>query len=159
MCKIYRNHIYLVRLRDDIDVRITIRLITLHKEYIQMSKCLSIIAFSFFSLGALAAETDMLEIPSSVVWMYVFLQNPTSTARGSGEEVTTMITPSDFHKNFTRYKEKARSKKWKLIVTAETRDGQWIQDQISYRGEELLRAPYYNQGIDKVVPGAEIPLD
>lgn len=124
-----------------------------------MSKYLSIIAFSLLSFGAFAVETDMLDIPSSVAWMYVFVQSPTSTARGSGEEIATMISPSDFHKNFTRYQEKAHDKKWKLIITAETQDGQWIQNQISYKGEKLLRAPYYNPGIDKVAPGAEIPLD
>jgi hypothetical protein len=124
-----------------------------------MNKCLSLFVAFLFSFGAIAAEPDIIEIPSSVVWMYVFIQSPSSTLRGSGKEVATMITPTDFRKDFTRFKEMARNEKAKLIVTAETQDGQWIQNQIIYRGKKLLRAPYYNPGIDKVVPGAEIPLD
>lgn len=111
------------------------------------------------SAVAISDELEIPEIPSSVAWMYVFLQSPDGTARGSGKEIATMITPADFRKNFARYMEMARNEKTKLIVTAETDEGQWVQNQISYKGTNLRRAPYYNPGIDKVVPGAEIPLE
>jgi hypothetical protein len=124
-----------------------------------MKKWLLFFTTLLFSFGTLAAESDVIDIPSSVAWIYVFIQKPDSTARGSGKEIATMIPPSEFLKNFTRYKEMARSDKAKLIVTAETQDDQWVQNQITYNGDKLHRAPYYNPGIDKVAPGAEIPLD
>ena len=70
-----------------------------------------------------------------------------------------MITPEEFRRNFTRFREMARKENAKLVVTAETENEQWIQGQIRYRGTKLRRAPYYNPGIDKVVPGAEVPTD
>lgn len=126
-----------------------------------MLKYISLIIITILLLarGVLIAETDMLQIPSSVNWMYVFLQDPNTMARGSSKEVATMITPSEFRKNITRYQDIARRDKSKLIVTAETEDGHWVQTQISYKGRTLRAMRYYHQGIDRVVPGAEIPLD
>ena len=119
----------------------------------------TMVVFSLLSGLNVLAEPDTPEIPSTVVWMYVFLQAPDSTGRGSGKEVATMITPEAFRQDFPTYQGMAKQEKRRLIVTAETQDGQWIQNQIRYKGEYLRRAPYYNPGIDKVVPGAEIPLD
>jgi hypothetical protein len=115
-----------------------------------------LLAYPFQSL---LADADVPQIPSNVVWMYVFLQSPDNTGIGSGKEVATMITPEVFRKNFTMYRGMAKQEKKRLIVTAETKDGLWVQDQIEYKGENLQRAPYYNPGIARVVPGAEIPLD
>lgn len=108
---------------------------------------------------AQAADTDVPQVPSNVAWMYVFLQSPSSTAKGSGREIATMTTPDDFRKNFASYRALAKREKMKLVITAETKDRLWIQEQITYRGAQLQRAPYYNPGIDRVVPGAEVPVD
>jgi hypothetical protein len=124
-----------------------------------MSKYLLIIAFSLLSFSAIAVEANDIDIPDNVEWMFVFLQNPETTKRGSGEEIATLITRQEFLEDFTRYKNTALAKKWNLIVTAETKDERWIQTQISYKGKKLEPAPYYNPGIDKVVEGAKIPLD
>lgn len=119
----------------------------------------AIVGIISFSSSARADESELPQIPSSVAWMYVFIQRPDSTSRGSGKEIATMITPEEFRRNFTRFREMARKENAKLVVTAETENEQWIQGQIRYRGTKLRRAPYYNPGIDKVVPGAEVPTD
>ena len=124
-----------------------------------MKKFWLFFAIYLFSIGIVVAETDIPIIPPNVAWMYVFIQNPASIERDSGKEVATMITPDDFLKNFSHYKEMARKDNAKLIVTAETKDHRWVQEQILYKGENLVPARYYNPGIDKAVPGAEIPLD
>lgn len=111
------------------------------------------------STSSASAQGELPQIPASVAYMYVFLQRPDSTDRGSGREIATMISPDEFRKNFERYRELARKEEAKLIITAETKDGQWIQNQISYKGAKLQRAPYRNPGIDKTVPGAEVPLN
>lgn len=111
------------------------------------------------AMPLLAADIDLPQIPSNVAWLYVFLQNPTTTAKGSGREIATMITPEDFRKNFSAYRELAKREKMKLVITAESKDRLWVQDQIRFKGIQLQRAPYYNPGIDRVVPGAEVPLD
>lgn len=105
------------------------------------------------------AADDLPRVPSSAQWIYVFIQDPHSLKRGSGREVATMATTADFLNNFDRYRDMARQDGWKLIVTAESSDGQWVQQQISYRGQMLKRAPYYNPGLDAVRPGAEIPVN
>lgn len=105
------------------------------------------------------AQAELPLIPPTVAYMYVFLQTPDSTDRGSGREIATMISPDEFRKNFERYRDLARKEKVKLVITAETKDGQWVQNQISYKGAKLQRAPYRNPGIDKTVPGAEVPLN
>lgn len=105
------------------------------------------------------AQSELPQVPANVAYMYVFLQRPDSTDRGSGREIATMISPDEFRVNFERYRQLALKEKLQLIVTAETRDGQWVQNQITYKGAKLQRAPYRNPGIDKTVPGAEVPLN
>lgn len=112
-----------------------------------------------FGTSSVLAQVDLPQVPTSVAHIYVFLQKRDSTGRGSGSEIASMITPKEFQKNFERYRKLARTKKVRLIITAESRDGQWIQDQISYKGIKLQRAAYRNPGIDRTVPGAEVPLD
>lgn len=104
------------------------------------------------------AQGDLPQIPQNVTYMYVFLQKPDSTERGSGREVATMISSKEFQSNFEKYRDLARKEKAKLVITAETKDGLWVQNQIIYKGAKLQRATYHNPGIDKTVPGAEVPL-
>jgi len=124
-----------------------------------MKRLLVVLIVVAFATTSIAAEADYLKIPSSVVWIYVFIQNPDSTAKGSGKEIATMITPKQFRDSFNRYRDIAKRENAKLIVTAETEGGQWIQNQITYKGESLKIMPYYNPGIGKAVPGAEVPLN
>jgi|GEM_PF-3303243 hypothetical protein len=120
-----------------------------------------LVAFLAFTLAAscLAGQDQTLKIPSTVQYMWVFLQDPVDIGAGSGEEVSSMITPQEFLRDYATYQEKARRNNKKMIVTAETKNGEWVQERIEYRGERLKRARYYNPGIDKVVGGAEFPID
>ena len=111
----------------------------------------------FYSIFCLASE-DLLEIPSSVKWIYVFLQDANSVERGSGQELDSMLTPKEFLSRLARYRKEAIEQNKQLIITAQTDNGKWIQDQITYKGNRLRPARYYNPGIDRVSPGAEIPL-
>jgi len=124
---------------------------------LRLSLCITLLCLA--TIPSLAADSELPQVPSNVTWMYVFLQNPSSTAKGSGREIATMITPDDFRKNFSSYRQLAKGGKMKLIVTAETKDRLWVQEQIRFKGVQLSRAPYYNPGIDRVVPGAVVPLE
>ena len=42
-----------------------------------------------------SAQGELPQIPASVAYMYVFLQRPDSTDRGSGREIATMISPDE----------------------------------------------------------------
>lgn len=110
-------------------------------------------------LGSPVLADELPKIPSDVAWIYVFFQDPSSVARGSGEEVATMLTPSEFLGSFASYKSQAKSQNRQFIVTAQAKQGTWVQEQIFYRGKRLLAARYYSPSMDKVYPGAEIPLD
>jgi hypothetical protein len=110
-------------------------------------------------LAAIAADPSQLQIPSAVEYIYVFLQSPGSTERGTGREIASMMSPDTFRKNLSRFVETARRERVRLIITASTKEERWIQSQIFYRGERLPVTPYYNAGIDAVRPGVEVPLD
>lgn len=110
-----------------------------------------------YSIFCLASE-DLLEIPSSVKWIYVFLQDANSVKPGSGQELDSMMTPKEFLSLLPRYRKEAIEQNKQLIITAQTNDGKWIQDQITYQGKRLRPARYYNPGINRVSPGVEIPL-
>jgi hypothetical protein len=114
--------------------------------------------FALYQARLSFASEDLFEIPSSVMWIYVFAQDSNSVARGSGEDIAAMITPEEFLKNFVSYRSQVAGKNRQLIVTAQTKDGNWVQDQITYKGKRLRPARYYNSGIDRVSPGAEIPI-
>ena len=123
-----------------------------------MRKIIPVVLALLAAAAPVAAETATLpKIPASVAWIYVFFQDPNSVARGSGEEVVSMATPQEFLASFESYRSQAVTQGKLFIITAQTKDGKWIQDQITYNGKRLAPARYFNPGVDAVKPGAEIP--
>lgn len=116
------------------------------------------LALAVFAGGSVASE-DLPMLPRDVLWVYVFYQDPGSHERGSGKEIARRLKPQEFFRNFASYKSRAKSKNKKLIITAQSKIGKWVQDQITYRGEPLVHARYFNPRMDGVYLGAEIPLD
>ena len=120
----------------------------------------------YFLVGFLLVHTvasvladDALSIPAEVQWIYVVFQDPNTVARGSGDIVGPM-TPQEFLASFESFKAQARAQGKKLIITAQSAIGTWENhDRISYKGEKLRPARYFNPGTDRVHPGLEIPLD
>lgn len=115
-----------------------------------------------FLVGIVAATAwaaNLPQIPDDVARMYVFLQDPKRTERGTGQQIRQLITPARFREEFPQLVETARRQHKKPIVTAQSKSGAWIQDQIIYKGQRLQPAIYYNAGIDQEAPGAEITID
>lgn len=122
-----------------------------------MKKLFFAILLLFCLFNMVAAEA--LEIPTDVVAIYVFLQKAGNLERGSSEEIGTALTQVKFIENFQRYLSAAKQRQSKLIVTAETSDSRWVQNNIIYKGKKLITAKYRNPGLDGIFSGAEIPTD
>lgn len=103
-------------------------------------------------------DTPELWVPQQVIQVYVILQNPGEPVDGSSETLD-LVSREKFIADFERFKNIARQKRVKLIITAVTEDEQWIQNQIKYKGKNLRRALYRDPHASVTYSGAEVPLD
>lgn len=124
---------------------------------LKLNVFLTVFLALFYSTSCHASE-ELPQIPSSVKWIYVFLQDANSVLPGSSQELASMITPKEFLDGFAGFRTKAIKQNKQLIITAQTEDGKWIQDTITYKEKRLHPARYFNAGIGRVSPGVEIPL-
>lgn len=117
------------------------------------------LAFAIFVGNTFAGENNTdLWVPTQIVQVYVILQEPEEPVDGSS--VTLDVVSRDkFIADFERYRNIAKQKKVKLIVTAVTEEEKWIQNQIKYRGKNLRRALYRDPHASITYSGAEVPLD
>lgn len=122
------------------------------KRILLSSFILLVLSFSVFA-------SEMPIIPEKVIAMYVILQKADDFSEGSSEVVATAVSPKEFLSEFQHYVNMAKSKSMKLVVTAETEDGNWVHGQIKYKGKRLRTTRYYDPGQNKVFSGSEIPLD
>lgn len=99
-----------------------------------------------------------LSVPTQVIQVYVILQEPGEPVDGSSNTLD-VVSRDKFIAEFERYRNIARQKQVKLIVTAVTDDEKWIQNQIKYRGKNLRRALYRDPHASITYSGAEVPLD
>lgn len=103
-------------------------------------------------------DSPDLSVPAQVIQVYVILQAPGEPIDGSSSTVD-VVSRDKFIADFERYRNIAREKQVKLIVTAVTEDEKWIQNQIKYRGKNLRRASYRDPHASITYSGAEVPLD
>lgn len=99
-----------------------------------------------------------LSVPIRVTQVYVILQAPGTPIDGSSSTYA-LVNREEFITEFERYRNVAREKKAKLIVTAVTDNEEWIQNQIEYKGVKLKRALYRDPHASITYSGAEVPLD
>lgn len=99
-----------------------------------------------------------LDVPHQVIQVYVILQEQGEPVDGSSRTLD-VVSRDKFISEFERYRNVARQKQVKLIVTAVTDDEQWIQNQIKYKDKNLRRALYRDPHASITYSGAEVPLD
>lgn len=99
-----------------------------------------------------------LWVPTQIIQVYIILQDVGEPVDGSSSTLD-VVSRNKFITDFERYRNIARQKKVKLIVTAVTEDEKWIQNQIKYRGKTLNRALYRDPHASITYSGAEVPLD
>jgi hypothetical protein len=122
------------------------------------------------TIGALAAlsapvavyaqQSDDLFIPAVVETMWVMLQDPSHTGEGSSESLAIAIPPSEFRAGLVQWQGIARSRGWKLVVTAYASEGddEWPHWKIRYKGKRLKFARYKDPNGERVFTGVEFPL-
>lgn len=117
------------------------------------------LALMWSSLCVYAA--DALEIPDNVVMLHAFLQKPDTFEPGSSEKLAEAEDKKTFSANLQRYVAIARQRQMKLIVTAQATNGEWVQNQIRYKGKFLQTGAYFHPdpSIYRRVTGAELPVD
>lgn len=118
---------------------------------------LTISSFIIFN-GILAKAQAQFGFPEGIKIIYVFSQDPLRLGPGSSKEVAVGLSVNQFKRAFPGYRADALRQKRKLIITAQTNDGRWVQEQITYNGAPLNSATYYNSGLKRTYTGAEIPL-
>jgi len=92
---------------------------------LKLNVFLTVFLALFYSTSCHASE-ELPQIPSSVKWIYVFLQDANSVLPGSSQELASMITPKEFLDGFAGFRTKAIKQNKQLIITAQTEDGKWI---------------------------------
>lgn len=118
-----------------------------------------LLAIAALTGSAFAAETTPdLYVPPQVIQVYVILQASGEPVDGSST-THDVVSRDKFISEFERYRNVARQKRVKLIVTAATDDEKWIQNQITFRGKNLRRALYRDPHASITYSGAEVPLD
>jgi hypothetical protein len=111
-----------------------------------------------FTRVLVGQEAADLLVPAQVIQVYVILQEPGEPVDGSSKKLD-VVSREKFIADFERYRNIARQKQVKLIVTAVTDDENWIQNQIKYKGKNLRRAEYRDPYASITYSGAEVPLD
>lgn len=119
--------------------------------------CLLAVSVLFTSVLVGQEAADLL-VPAQVIQVYVILQEPGEPVDGSSKTLD-VVSREKFIADFERYRNNARQKQVKLIVTAVTDDEKWIQNQIKYKGKNLRRAVYRDPHASITYSGAEVPLD
>lgn len=118
-----------------------------------------LLTITVFLGNAIAGQdTPDLLVPSQVIQVYVILQEVGEPVDGSSKTLD-VVSREKFIADFERYRNIARQKQVKLIVTAVTDDEKWIQNLIKYRGKNLRRALYRDPYASITYSGAEVPLD
>jgi len=104
---------------------------------------------------------DILEIPNNVVVLHAFLQKPNTFEPGASEKLAEAVDATTFSSNLQRYIAIAKQRQMKLIVTAQAANGDWVQNQIRYKGVFLQTAAYFHPDpdINRRVTGAELPTN
>lgn len=101
-----------------------------------------------------------LRIPRYLEYIYVFLQTHGPVEEAESERVVNAMPKDEFVKCFEAFRELARSRNMRLIITATDRAHRsWEQPQIIFRGRHLQEADYKSPYEERVFPGAEVPLD
>lgn len=127
------------------------------KRALAVVSTLTITSFIIFN-GILAKAQAQFGFPEGIKIIYVFSQDPLRLGPGSSKEVAVGLSVNQFKRAFPGYRADALRQKRKLIITAQTNDGRWVQEQITYNGAPLNSATYYNSGLKRTYTGAEIPL-
>lgn len=101
-----------------------------------------------------------LRIPRFIRYMYVFVQTTGPVEAAESERLVAAIDKDEFIKCFETFREVARTRGMRLIITA-TDEGHrgWHQPEIRYRGRYLRVVEYKSPDGSQVFPGAEIPLN
>jgi hypothetical protein len=102
--------------------------------------------------------TPDLNVPENIAQIYVILQEQGEPADGTSKTVD-LVSRDKFIANFEIYRNMARKEHKKLIVTAVTKNQEWVQNQIEYKGENLPIALYRDPHASITYSGAEVPLD
>lgn len=104
-------------------------------------------------------EAYILHVPVEVAVVYVFLQKPGTLEDGSSE-LLGRVSHKEFIKKFEEYIKIAKGRQMKLIVRASTADGkQWLQNKIKYKDKFLMKATFREPSQNKIIEGAEVPLN
>ena len=118
-----------------------------------------ILVITAFIGNAYAEQTTPdLYVPENIAQVYVILQKQGTPADHTSETLA-LVSRDDFIANFEVYRIQARTEQKKLIVTAVTKNQEWVQNQIEYKGENLPIALYRDPHASITYSGAEVPLD
>jgi hypothetical protein len=99
-----------------------------------------------------------LQIPHYTAVIYVFLQTQGPLEEAESERLAIAMPKEEFRKCFEAFRDLARSRNMRLIVTATADHRSWDQPEIRYRGHKLQVVGYKSPDENKVFPGAEVPL-
>lgn len=101
-----------------------------------------------------------LRIPRYVEYLYVFLQTPGPVETAVSEWLAAGMEKEEFIKCFEAFREIARARGMRLIITATDSSHQnWYQPQIRFRGQNLRVVRYKFPNEQRTEPGAEVPLN
>ena len=97
-----------------------------------------------------------LEIPNEVYTIYIIYQKRGPIVQGSSM-FGGRGSREEFVLNFLEYIKQAKKANAKLVITADTEEGMWVHDLISYKGKRLRPTSYMDpNGDNKIYPGSEI---
>lgn len=101
----------------------------------------------------------VLSVPDNVETVYLFLQKD-GPLTSDNCEMLDLVTRDEFITRVEEFRNLARQKlagvTGRLIVTAQSSEGEWVQEAIKYQGKALKPRPYSCN--PKPAGGAEIPL-
>lgn len=119
---------------------------------------LVIFLFQMICCDIYAQTNDEVDVPSNVSVIYVILQKPGLLVDGSSE-LLSIDDRESFINNFMAYKDEARNRKMRLIITAATEgEKQWVHSKIKYNGAFLKQVMYRDPNQSKSYIGSEVPL-
>jgi hypothetical protein len=100
-----------------------------------------------------------LRIPRYIRSFYVYIQTDGAAEEAESERLASSMPRDDFVKCFEAFRDFARARNMRLIITATDGDHHgWYQPEIRFKGRNLQVVDYKAPYEGRIYPGAEIPL-